>query len=108
MGTAKVSTASAQDAVENLLYLARRLCRESRNCRLPPKVKTKDRLDPIHPGDVLLEEFMKPLDLSTNKVGRAIGVSPRAISQIFRRKRAVKPEMALKLGRCFKVSPELW
>lgn len=62
----------------------------------------------MHPGDVLLEDFMKPLKLSANSVARAIGASPIAISQIVRRKRAVSPEMALKLGRYLNVSPELW
>jgi len=71
-------------------------------------MKRKDRLNPVHPGDVLLEDFMKPLKLSANSVARAIGASPIAISQIVRRKRAVSPEMALKLGRYLNVSPELW
>lgn len=71
-------------------------------------MKRKDKLSPVHPGDVLLEDFMKPLKLSANSVARAIGASPIAISQIVRRKRAVSPEMALKLGRYLNVSPELW
>jgi addiction module HigA family antidote len=68
----------------------------------------KDRLDPVHPGDVLCEDFMKPLGLSAYAVAKAIGATPIAISQIIRRKRAVRAEMALKLGRLFSVSPELW
>ena len=51
---------------------------------------------------------MKPLGLSVNAVAKAIGATPIAISQIVRRQRAVSPEMALKLGRYFNVSPELW
>jgi addiction module HigA family antidote len=70
--------------------------------------RRKDRLDPVHPGDVLREDFMKPLDLSAYAVAKAIGVTPIAISEISRRKRAVSAEMALKLGRLFNVSPELW
>lgn len=70
--------------------------------------KRKDRLDPVHPGDVLREDFMKPLGLSAYAVAKAIGATPIAISQITRRKRAVSAEMALKLGRLFNVSPELW
>lgn len=70
--------------------------------------KRKDRLDPVHPGDVLREDFMKPLGLSAYAVAKAIGVTPIAISEIIRRKRAVSAEMALKLGRLFSVSPELW
>jgi len=70
--------------------------------------KRKERLDPVHPGDVLREDFMKPLGLSAYAVAKAIGSTPVAISQIMRRKRGVSAEMALKLGRLLNVSPELW
>jgi addiction module HigA family antidote len=70
--------------------------------------KRKDRLDPVHPGDVLREDFMKPLEMSAYAVAKAIGATPIAISEIIRRKRAVSAEMAIKLGRLFNVSPELW
>jgi len=70
--------------------------------------KRKDRLDPVHPGDVLREDFMKPMGLSSYAVAKAIGSTPIAVSQIIRRQRAVSAEMALKLGRLFGVSPELW
>ncbi len=51
---------------------------------------------------------MKPLGLSAYAVAKAVGTTPIAISQICRRKRSVSAEMALKLGRLFRVSPELW
>ncbi len=70
--------------------------------------KRKDRLDPVHPGDVVRVEFMKPLGLSAYAVAKAIGSTPITISLITRRHRAVSAEMALKLGRYFNVSPELW
>ncbi len=70
--------------------------------------KSKARLDPVHPGDVLREDFMKPLGLSSYAVAKAIGSTPIAISEIIRRKRAVSAKMALKLGRLFNVSPEVW
>src|SRR4051812_11977233 len=70
--------------------------------------KSKSRLAAVHPGDVLREDFMKPLGLSANAVAKALGVAPIAVSQIIRCKRGVSAEMALKLGRLFKVSPELW
>lgn len=70
--------------------------------------KRKERLDPVHPGDVLREDFMKPLGLSAYAVAKAIGATPIAISEITRRKRGVSAEMALKLGRLFNVSAELW
>ena len=71
------------------------------------KTKTQT-LAPIHPGEVLREDFMKPLGLTATAVARAIGSSPIAISQIIRGQRSVSAEMALKLGRYFGVSPELW
>jgi addiction module HigA family antidote len=70
-------------------------------------LKTK-KLPPVHPGEILLQDFMKPLGLSAYAVAKAIGSTPIAISEIIRRKRAVSAEMALKLGRLFNVSPELW
>ncbi|HZV32948.1 MAG TPA: HigA family addiction module antitoxin [Verrucomicrobiae bacterium] len=70
--------------------------------------RLKERLDPVHPGDVLREDFMRPLELSAYAVAKAIGATPITISQIIRRKRGVSATMALKLGRLFNVSPELW
>ncbi|HKI70031.1 MAG TPA: HigA family addiction module antitoxin [Verrucomicrobiae bacterium] len=70
--------------------------------------KGKNRLNPVHPGDVLREDFIKPMKLSAYAVAKAIGATPIAISQICRGKRSVSAEMALKLGRLFNVSPELW
>ena len=70
--------------------------------------KRNDRLNPVHPGDVLREDFMKPMKLSAYAVAKAIGATPIGISQICRGKRSVSAEMALKLGRLFNVSPELW
>ena len=70
--------------------------------------RLKERLAPVHPGDVLLEDFMKPMGLSAYAVAKALGATPITISLICRRRRSVSAEMALKLGRLFNVSPELW
>ena len=70
--------------------------------------KRNERLSPVHPGDVLREDFMQPMKLSAYAVAKAIGATPIAISLICRGKRSVSAEMALKLGRLFNVSPELW
>jgi len=70
--------------------------------------KPNARLNPVHPGDVLREDFMKAMNLSAYAVAKAIGAAPIAISQICRGQRSVSAEMALKLGRLFNVSPELW
>ena len=65
-------------------------------------------LDPIHPGEILLEDFIKPLNLSINKVARDIEVPPGRISNIVNGKRAITADTALRLGTYFGVSPELW
>jgi antitoxin HigA-1 len=67
-----------------------------------------ERLKPLHPGDALREDFMRPLNLSPYAVAKAVGVAAIAISQICRRRRGLSAQIALKLGRLFKVSPELW
>jgi len=65
-------------------------------------------LDPIPPGEILLEEFMKPLGLSINGVARDIAVPPNRISAIVGGKRAITADTALRLGKYFGVSPEIW
>jgi addiction module HigA family antidote len=66
------------------------------------------KLPPIHPGEILLEEFMEPLNLSQNALARAIGVSPRRINQIVGKQRSVTADTALRLARFFDVSPQFW
>ncbi len=65
-------------------------------------------LPPVHPGEVLLEDFMKPLGLSTYRVAKDIGVPTLRISQIVRGHRAVSADTALRLARYFGTSPEVW
>ena len=65
-------------------------------------------LDPIHPGEILLEDFIKPLNLSINRVARDIDVPPGRISNIVNGKRSITADTALRLGTYFGVSPELW
>lgn len=62
----------------------------------------------IHPGDVLLKDFLEPLDLSQNALARAIGVPPRRVNEICLRKRAVTADTALRLARFFGTSKQLW
>ena len=62
----------------------------------------------ICPGEILLEEFMKPLGLSINRLARDIIVPPGRISAIVNGKRAITADTALRLGRYFGVSPEIW
>lgn len=65
-------------------------------------------LDLIHPGEVLSEEFMKPLGISINKLARDIGVTPGRISGIVNGKRAITADTALRLAKYFGVWSELW
>ena len=62
----------------------------------------------IHPGEVLLEEFMKPLGLSINRLSRDLVVPPGRVSAIVNGKRSISADTALRLGRFFGVSPEVW
>lgn len=62
----------------------------------------------IPPGEILFEEFMKPLGISINALSRAINVPPNRISEIVNGKRSITADTALRLGKYFNVSPELW
>jgi len=65
-------------------------------------------LEPIHPGEILLEEFMKPMEISINRLARDIAVPPGRISAIVNGKRAITADTALRLSRYFGTSPEVW
>ncbi len=67
-----------------------------------------ERLPPVHPGEVLLEDFMKPLGLSQYRVAKDIGVSPIRISQIVHGKRAVTADTAMRLARYLGTSAAVW
>jgi addiction module HigA family antidote len=62
----------------------------------------------IHPGEILLEDFMKPLALSINRLARELIVPPGRVSAIVNGKRSITADTALRLGKYFGVSPELW
>lgn len=68
----------------------------------------KKELKPVHPGEVLLEEFLKPMGLSQNRLALDIGVPPRRINEIVLGKRSVTADTALRLGRYFHTSPQFW
>ena len=67
-----------------------------------------DKLTPVHPGEVLLEEFLKPLGLSQNRLALDIRVPARRINEIVHGKRRVTPDTALRLARYFNMSPQFW
>lgn len=66
------------------------------------------RLRPVHPGDILLHDFMQPLKLSSYKLAKELGVTAPSINEIVRRRRAVTAEMALRFSRYFGTSAQLW
>lgn len=65
-------------------------------------------LEPIHPGEILLEDFMEPLHVSINALSRHINVPPNRISDVVNGKRSITADTALRLGKYFNVSPEIW
>jgi len=69
---------------------------------------TEEKLQPIHPGEVLLEEFLKPMNLSQSRLALDIGVHPRRINEIVLGKRSVTADTALRLARYFGNSPQFW
>ena len=69
---------------------------------------SKRKLDPIPPSEILYEDFMKPLGVSINALAREIAVPPNRISDIVNGKRSITADTALRLGKYFGVSPEIW
>ena len=65
-------------------------------------------ITPIHPGEVLMEEFLKPLQISQNRLAVAIGVPPRRINEIVHGKRRITADTALRLARYFGTTDRFW
>ena len=68
----------------------------------------KNRIPPVHPGEVLLEEFLKPMGISQNRLALDMRVPPRRINEIVHGKRRITADTALRLGRYFGMSPQFW
>jgi len=73
---------------------------------IPNKRKMKRR--PVHPGEILREEFLPDYDFTVSGLARALGVSRQTMNELLRERRALSPEMALRLSRLFGNSPEFW
>lgn len=69
---------------------------------------TTDKWDPIHPGEVLMEDFIKGFGITQHKLAVAIGVPPRRINEIVHGKRRITADTALRLGRYFAMDPQFW
>jgi antitoxin HigA-1 len=68
----------------------------------------EEKLKPVHPGEVLQEEFLKPLGLSQNRLAFAIRLPARRVNEIIHGKRRITADTALRLARHFKMSPQFW
>lgn len=67
-----------------------------------------DRLAPVHPGEILLEDFLKPMGLSQYRLARALGVPPQRVHDLVHGRRAVTADTALRLARAFSMEPQFW
>jgi addiction module HigA family antidote len=70
--------------------------------------KTTKRLEPIPPGEILFEEFMRPHDISQNRLARDIDVNPARINDIVHGRSSITATIALRLAKYFRTTPELW
>lgn len=70
-------------------------------------MKTK-KMPPIHPGKILLEEFLEPMGITQYRLAKDMSVPPRRVNEIVRRKRAITADTALRLGIFFDMSPQFW
>ena len=66
------------------------------------------KIAPIHPGEILMEEFITPMGLSQNQLANDIGVPPRRINEIVHGKRRITADTALRLAHYFRMSPQFW
>ena len=63
---------------------------------------------PIHPGEVLVEDFLKPMSLTQSTVAEAIGISPRSVEEIAQGEQSITADVALRLGRFFEMEAQFW
>lgn len=68
----------------------------------------KQKIPPIHPGEILVEEFLKPMGISQYRLANDISVPPRRINEIVHGKRSITADTALRLSRYFGISPQFW
>jgi len=69
---------------------------------------SKNRMRPIHPGEILREEYLIPMDMSSNTLANALGVTAARINEIVKEQRGVTAETAMRLARYFSTTPEFW
>ncbi len=69
---------------------------------------TEKKIPPVHPGEILLEDFLEPMEISQYRLAHDINVPPRRINEIVHGKRKITSDTALRLGRFFNMSPQFW
>jgi antitoxin HigA-1 len=69
---------------------------------------TSQKFPPMHPGEILLEEYLKPMGISQNRLGRDLNVPVQRINEIVRGRRTITVDTALRLGRYFHTTPQFW
>ena len=74
----------------------------------PRRATRPDRLPPVHPGEVLFEEFLKPMNITQYRLAKDISVPPRRVNEIVLHKRGITADTALRLGRYFGTSEQFW
>ncbi len=77
-------------------------------CLEEKETMAKKRQAPVHPREILLEEFLKPLGISQNRLGRDLNIPAQRVNEIVRGLRAVTVDTALRLARYFKTTPQFW
>ena len=75
---------------------------------MDPTIGASDMTNPIHPGEILFEEYLKPLRVSQNALARSLSITPKTVSEIVLGKRGISPEMSIRLGKFFEQSPRFW
>ena len=69
---------------------------------------SNEKIQPVHPGEILMEEFLEPMGLSQNRLARDIGVPPRRVNEIVLGRRRITADTALRLAHYFNMSPQFW
>ncbi|HEX6641332.1 MAG TPA: HigA family addiction module antitoxin [Thermoanaerobaculia bacterium] len=82
--------------------------KSSTTTKRPRKAAKSDRLPPVHPGEVLLEEFLEPMNITQYRLSKDISVPPRRVNEIVLHKRGITADTALRLGRYFGTSEQFW
>ncbi len=69
---------------------------------------SNEKIPPVHPGEILMEEFLRPMGMSQNRLANDLGVPPRRINEVVLGKRRITADTALRLARYFGMSPQFW